>query len=290
MNTLWRHIFAISFGLMSWGCTHDNSGYESLVAQWQGKEITLPPAMTDALTGDTIDLSAADFTILTYVDSAGCVGCRMKLPLWKELFNSIDSVTDAAVAMLMIVNPADKREVIYQLKHDNYNHPVYVDSADQVNTDNRFPDGLSMRSFLIDRSHKVVATGNPLYHPEIASLYRSIISGEYSLSESFDSFVKVVGHSIDLGTVAVGEEQTRHFKIINGGNDTVRVRTVIPSCHCTEAALPTDVIPPKSHIDGTIKFREDSVIGTFNNSVHIFYVGFEYPSVVQIYGCVRPSI
>ncbi len=279
-----RHIFAIFIGLISWACVHDSSGYEALVAQWQGKEILLPTVMTDALTGDTIDLSAADFTILTYVDSAGCVGCRMKLPLWNEFFNSIDTITDAAVTMLMVVNPVDKNEVIYQLKHDNYNHPVYVDTADMVNTDNRFPDDASLRSFLIDRSRKVVATGNPLYHPNVAALYRSIISGEYSLSESFDSFVRVVGNSIDLGTVSVGQELTRHFKIINGGNDTVRIRAVIPSCHCSEADLPSDMILPKSHVDGAIKFRADSARATFHNSVHIFYEGFDYPSVVQIYG------
>ncbi len=144
MTPLWRHIFTISTGVMSWACVHDNSGYEALVAQWQGKEIILPPVMTDALTGDTIDLSVADFTILTYVDSTGCIGSRMKLPLWNEFFNSIDTITDAA--------------------------------------------------------------------------------------------------------------------------------------------LPSDMILPKSYVDGVIKFRADSASGTFNNSVHIFYVGFDYPSVVQIYG------
>ena len=55
--------------------------YAAIVKEWQGKEIKLPHVMTDALTGDTIDLSDTDFIILTYVDSVGCTSCKMKLPL-----------------------------------------------------------------------------------------------------------------------------------------------------------------------------------------------------------------
>ena len=243
--------------------------------------------MTHLMTGDTIDLSDADFTIISYVDSAGCTPCKMKLPLWKEFINSFDSVTEASVTMLMIVNPTDEREVSYALKRDSYNYPVYIDSTDHVNLKNRLPEVVALRTFLLDRSHGVIAIGHPLAHPGIATLYRSIISGQYSLSLSLNAIVSIDRNSIDFGTVPAGEERTGHFKIINGGNDTVFIRKVMTSCHCTEALIAGGVIPPNSHIDGEVKFLGDSVPGDFNNSLHIFYDGFDYPSVIQIYGTIE---
>ena len=75
-----------------WSCASETNAYARLVSEWQGREIVFPEVMTDFLTGDTIDLSDADFTILTYVDSTGCTGCKMKLPIWKEFFSSLDLI------------------------------------------------------------------------------------------------------------------------------------------------------------------------------------------------------
>lgn len=208
--------------------------------------------MTDLLTGDTIDLSDTDFTIVTYVDSAGCTACKMKLPLWKKFFNSFDTITEATVTMLMIVSPVDEREVIYAIKRDDYRYPVYIDSANHINSKNRFPEDIALRTFLLDRSHRVITIGHPIIHPGIAALYRAIISGEYSLSLSLNSIVSIDRNSIDLGTVPTGEERTGRLKITNGGNDTVFIRKVITSCHCTEATIPSGAIPPNSHIDGEV--------------------------------------
>lgn len=81
MITQCRYIILTIAGLILWSCSTDKSDYTKLVSEWQGKEIVFPDVMTDLLTGDTIDMSDADFTILTYVDSAGCTGCKMKLPI-----------------------------------------------------------------------------------------------------------------------------------------------------------------------------------------------------------------
>lgn len=74
-----------------------------IVEEWQGKEIVFPEVMTDFLTGDTIDLTDANFTILTYVDSAGCTGCKMRLALWNEFLYSLDSITNNRVNFLMVI-------------------------------------------------------------------------------------------------------------------------------------------------------------------------------------------
>ncbi len=56
----------IMFILSSCSKSFEKERFQKIVEEWQGKEIVLPDDMTDFLTGDTIDLSDADFTILTY--------------------------------------------------------------------------------------------------------------------------------------------------------------------------------------------------------------------------------
>lgn len=76
-------------------CKSDKDRIAEIVEYWQGREIKFPEVMTDFLTGDTIDLSEADFTIFNYVDSVGCTGCKMKMPIWLEFLNSLDSSTNS---------------------------------------------------------------------------------------------------------------------------------------------------------------------------------------------------
>ena len=67
------HIITLFLLLSCSGKTEQEERYAEIVSQWQGREIKLPAVMTDFLTGDTINLDDADFTILTYVDSTGSV-------------------------------------------------------------------------------------------------------------------------------------------------------------------------------------------------------------------------
>lgn len=256
----------------------------TLVEQWQGREIKLPDVMTDVLTGDTIDFSDADFTILTYVDSAGCQSCKMKLPLWKEYINTIDSISDATINVLMIVSSNEYDEIRYTLTRDNYNYPVVIDIDNQFNSYNQIPKEVTFQSFLLDKSNKVLAIGNPVFHHGIALFYNSIISGEQSFSKSFDAIVKIENHDINLGLLAPKESKKGYFKIINEGDDSICIRKIVSSCDCTAAITTSDVILPKSSLDGIVSFSGDTITGEFNNSILIFYNGFDYPSILRIAG------
>lgn len=100
-KTIIQILLSFFTGVALWSCSSETDAYAKLVSEWHGREIVFPDIMTDILTGDTIDISDADFTILTYVDSVGCISCRMKLHLWKEIISSLDSISDATVNVLI---------------------------------------------------------------------------------------------------------------------------------------------------------------------------------------------
>lgn len=66
----------------------------SLLQKWDGKEILFPKSPIFTIKGkDTILYPILDeYKILTYVDSIGCISCKLKLPQWKEFMALVDSV------------------------------------------------------------------------------------------------------------------------------------------------------------------------------------------------------
>jgi len=260
---------------------------QSLVEEWQGREIKLPDVMTDVLTGDTIDLSDADFTILSYVDSTGCTGCRMKLSLWDMYLSSLynDSTIDAEVVTLMVVCPKNDREIVSLLKKEAYLHPVYSDKKDKINTVNSFPTETTFRTFLLDRNRKVIGIGNPAIQEGVAEFYNSIIKGQ-KVPHPNAGMITVDGN-LDLGSICVGDSTEGEISLYNTGNDTVFIRSVVPSCDCTEAEIPCKFISPKAKLPVRVRFNSDSVGGKFNRQIAIYYEDIDYPSIVQIYGEIK---
>ncbi len=175
-----------------WSCASETDAYARLVSEWQGREIMFPDVMTDVVTGDTIDLSDADFTILTYVDSTGCTGCKMKLPIWKEFFGSLDSIAgERDFNAVFVANAKDNRELTYLIQRDDYPYQVVNDVNDSLQKLNQFPDDIMLRTFLLDRNNHVVAIGNPAYNVGIAELYRAIISGRKTFNEGGTQMITV---------------------------------------------------------------------------------------------------
>lgn len=273
--------------LISGSCASETDSYTKLVAQWQGREIVFPDVMTDVLTGDTIDLSEADFTIITYIDSAGCTACKMKLSIWEEFLGSLDSIAgDAEFNSLIAINAKDSKELLYLIQRENYNYPIINDTNDLLNKTNQFPDNTTFRTFLLDRNKHVVAVGNPAYNNGIAELFRSIISGRKTFNNLGTQMITVDGSKKGMGEVRSGAVYTANYTLNNESRDTVFIREVISSCHCTEALIPDSIITPNGTLPVQIKFHEDSLTGDFVRSVHIYYQGFENPTVLEISGTV----
>lgn len=281
-----RIIIFLFLALMLSGCSGSSKKNQiaGMVCEWQGKTIVLPDGIVDFNSGDTLDISKADYTILTYVDSAGCTGCKMKLPLWREFLNSVDTITDAEIQALMVVNTDDPKELEYLINRDLFEYPVFLDADDKINKRNSFPEDIVYQTFLLDRNRKVVAIGNPTHSPSIAALYKSIISGEQIFNKDISSTIKLNNSRVDVGSIKPGETASKKVRLTNQGNDTVFIREILTSCECTKANIGKRFIVPGGEEDVEITYTGDSVKGTFNRSVNIFYKGFDYPSVVSISG------
>lgn len=114
MKSPYLRIIAIIISSVIWSCSSDSDAYVKLVEKWQGRTIEFPSVMVDVATGDNIDISGADFTLITYIDSAGCTDCRMKLPLWTRFLDSLDSIAgDYEVMPIIAVNARMYGEYMY---------------------------------------------------------------------------------------------------------------------------------------------------------------------------------
>lgn len=266
-------------------CSQTNSSrVAEIVEFWQGREILLPLNMTDVLTGDSIDFADADFSIITYVDSIGCTGCKMKLPIWKEFLNSIDDISDSDIRFLMAVNSSDVKELLYQLKSNSFHYPVYLDTENKIYDTNKFPDEATFRTFLLDRKGKVVAVGSPVYSEEIGRLYKSILSGRMSFSPETGNAVTASKNMVNLGNLHPGDSKRYQILLNNSGNDTVRIEKTVSSCDCTDISLQSKLIPPEAQVEATLIFSGDSIIGKFERTIHIYYTNFDYPTILKITG------
>ncbi len=254
----------------------------ALVEQWQGKEINFPDVMTDVLTGDTIDIDGADFTILTYIDSANCKVCKMKLPIWNRLLESIDSITHTVVNVIMVVNSRDEDGIRNLLEKNSCNIQVYLDSVEGFKKKNQLMINPKLRTFLLSKSHQVIGIGNPTYNGEINRLYQSIISGRKVYGKRSELSIKQSHH--DFGDISLGQEAACKFVIENTGTDTIYISDIVSSCPCTSVIPSKNYVLPEDTLSLTVNYKQDSLLGEFNNSIHIYYNGINTPNVISIAG------
>jgi len=156
---------------------------EKIVTEWIGKEIIFPLDYECNLMGKDTALCAgllnADYKILLYVDSMGCTGCKLRMYEWKQLMQEADSVfTKNKLSFLFFFHPKNKnkRRLLFLIKGDKFDYPIFIDNTNQINSLNDFPKEESYQCFLLDKINKVVSIGNPTLNPKIWELYKEQIS------------------------------------------------------------------------------------------------------------------
>lgn len=241
--------------------------YAEAVEEWIGKEILFPDSMMTVI-GEMIAPPTADFTIVSYYDSTGCTGCRMKLPLWNEFMNKVDSLKQSHyVTLVMIAGSPDKKELSYLIRRDAFSYPVVMDADGKVNGLNRFPVDNQCNTFLIASDHKVLLIGNPVINRKIGDEYLRII-GDGDTGEPSKGGLITYEH--DFGLITPGERVSHIFTLKNEIGDTLKVRKIVSSCDCTVGTVSMETIPPKSDYTVTVTFN-DTVPGDFYRTVTLFF-------------------
>ncbi|MCM1139676.1 MAG: DUF1573 domain-containing protein [Muribaculum sp.] len=264
----------------------ENDNYQQIVEEWQGRHVNLPEDMIDLITGDTIDISNSDFTILTYVDSAGCTGCKMKLSLWNEFLQSVEALTEQNIKALIIVDPTKATEVFHLIKRDGYEYPVHSDCNHRIYQSNNFNLDPNFNTLLLNSKFQTILIGSPINSQTIRNLYLDILNGKRLVSNNGKQDIIVNNNKIYLGRLHPGDQKTNVVEIKNMSNDTIRVRDILTSCECTNASIDNDYIPPKERISVSISFVADSLKGDFTRNVQLFYEGFDTPSYIELNGIV----
>jgi hypothetical protein len=77
-------------------CSHQAAEHRDAVTTWIGRTLVIPQdqiAYTIATQPINCNLGHFDYKIISYIDSAGCVPCRMKLSEWLGHVNAGDTIS-----------------------------------------------------------------------------------------------------------------------------------------------------------------------------------------------------
>ena len=269
--------------LMLAACERHAEQREAVTAL-MGREITLPEGLQARILDATVDFEpGADFTVLCYIDSAGCTPCRMKLPVWNEVINSYKAIPGRDVSFVMILQSPDTAETGYNLRRDNFMHPVAMDRAGSFAAVNSLPADEAPHTLLLDADGRVAAIGNPALNPKIRDLYRRIISGSDEAPPKTDKPL-CQNPVVAVGAVGAGDTVTKRFALYNPGASPLTLQELVGSCDCTVATASTDTIAAGGSAMITVSIAADTVPGPFLHWVDIYYNERDCPERLTLHG------
>ena len=115
------------------------------------------------------------YKVVLYTDPVASGNCNLKLSKWKELIQETDSLYPTKVKFYFIFCPQNEKELIYLLKREQFNYPVYIDREDKVNRLNKFPKEMEYQCFLLNDKNEVLLIGNPTLNFKVWELYKELI-------------------------------------------------------------------------------------------------------------------
>lgn len=149
---------------------------KQIVKEMIGKELLFDINPKDIVVGQNKHTNANTMSIVTYVDSLGCVSCKLKLPKLKQVNQYLDSIAGEHIPIIFVVHESVKRDMIFSLKADKYvPDEVIVDTDGKLCKKFDFPEDNELQTFLLDKEKKIVAVGNPTNGDKILSLYVKLL-------------------------------------------------------------------------------------------------------------------
>lgn len=244
---------------------------ERLVQEWNGKEIRFPshPVFTRFVT-DTVPyrIPKTDYKVVVFVDSVGCISCKLQLPKWKEFMHEVDSLCEGKVSFVFFFQSADVKELRYILRRDGFSLPVCIDTDDSFNSLNHFPGEMMFQTFLVDSENRVKVIGNPIHNLSVKDLYLKELAG---IKSDPLPVTTVHSDSVEYHYGTVGENQTESKKVIlhNTGKEVFRIKGVTTSCDCMTVEYGWDEIQPGESAVLTVKYKAEEP-GDFWRTITIY--------------------
>ena len=254
------------------------------VLNLSGRKIELPDSLAFMIQDIPVeyDFSDADYKVLTYIDSKGCVTCRMKLMSWSDLVNEFKSIDGVDVNFLMILNTEVRDDIISGLKQNFFRHPVSFDSKGIFHYKNSLPSEHEYHTLLLDRDNRVIAVGNPVENPKIMDIYRQVLI-ENGTERTFELCARPV---VALGVVNPGDTVSKQFTLVNNETRKMTIQTISPSWDCVSVTISSDIINPGDTAVITMNFIADSIPGYFSKYADIYYREKDSPEHLLVHGFI----
>ena len=261
-----------------------------LVKEWDGKEVRFPESPVFTIQGkDTVDFSFrnAEYKVVSYVDSIGCISCKLQLANWAAFIQEVDSLTGRTVPFILCLHTTDVEKMRRIVKKDNFQYPVFIDEKGTFDALNHFPTNMTFQTFLLDKGNKIVAIGNPVLNPMVKELYLEKLTGvQESKPKAMQTEVGLDKAEIDFGTFPMNEVKEGKFLLTNTGKNLLVVYDVITSCGCTKAEYSKNPVRPGEALELTVRYEADES-GHFNKVLTIYSNAVGSPHKVRVKGVVE---
>ena len=261
-----------------------------LVKEWDGKEVRFPESPVFTIQGkDTVDFSFrnAEYKVVSYVDSIGCISCKLQLANWAAFIQEVDSLTGRTVPFILCLHTTDVEEMKRIVRKENFQYPVFIDEKGTFDALNHFPTNMTFQTFLLDKDNKIVAIGNPVLNPMVKELYLEKLTGvQESKPKAMQTEVGLDKAEIDFGTFPMNEVKEGKFVLTNTGQNLLVIHDVVTSCGCTKVEYNKPPVRPGETTELTVRYEADES-GHFNKAITIYSNAVGSPHKLRVRGLVK---
>lgn len=111
-----------------------------------------------------------NYKIVSYVDSLGCISCKLKLEEWKEFKDSI------SIPIIFIISPQIRKNLSLLYEIEGFTPDTTIVDFDEIlKKKNHIPDDLILQTFLLNSDNTIVVVGNPVHNRAIRELFKNKI-------------------------------------------------------------------------------------------------------------------
>lgn len=235
----------------------------SLFKEWEGKELHFPSHSVFTIQGrDTVDYHLqAKKKIVVYVDSTGCTSCKLQLPEWKKIIQTMDSLCPGGLQFLFYFTPKKKQDIQRLLLENRFDFPICIDKWDSINLINRFPKNTNFHTFLCNEKNEVMAIGNPVHNLKVRELYLSIVSSN-KIRQGNDIREAITKVNMEENTIFLGhfdyqQEQKVIFTIKNIGDKPLAIEGVDTSCGCISVEYSKEPVRPGMDLNLSVIYKAE---------------------------------
>lgn len=262
----------------------------SIVKEWENREIVFPNSISFViLKQDMIcdySITKGKYSIISYVDSLGCLSCKLQLKSWTKFIVELESTVDYSIPVYFILHPRERQELIAIMRQNNFEYPFCIDENDQFNKINHFPDDMNFRTFLLNEHNRVIAVGNPIANSKIKELYLDIINEKQIKVAANDEVLTSIlldKSYLDIGTFNWRNEQIADFVLTNTGRNLLSIKGVSTSCGCTTVEYDKEPVKSGKSLNIKVKYKAEHP-EHFDKTITIHCNAENSPLILKISG------